>query len=44
MTRTVIDMEIPGNRPRGRPRIRWMDNIRRDMRLHDLDDSMTEDR
>ena len=44
MTRTVLDMEIPGNRPRGRPRIRWMDNIRGDMRLHGLDDQMTEDR
>ena len=44
MTRTVLDMEIPGKRPRGRPRIRWMDNIRRDMRLHGLDESMTEDR
>ena len=44
MTRTVLDMEIPGKRPRGRPRIRWMDNIRRDMRLHGLDEYMTEDR
>ena len=44
MTRTVLDMEISGKRPRGRPRIRWMDNIRRDMRLHGLDTSMTEDR
>ena len=32
MTRTVLDMEIPGGKiPRGRPRIRWMDNIRRDV-------------
>ena len=44
MTITVLDMEIPGKRSRGRPRIRWMDNIRRDMRLHGLDDQMTEDR
>ena len=26
MTRTVLGMEMPGKRPRGRPRIRWMDN------------------
>ena len=44
MTRTVLGMEMPGKRPRGRPRIRWMDNIRRDMRLHGLDESMPEDR
>ena len=44
MTITVLDMEISGKRPRGRPRIRCMDNIRRDMRLHGLDTSMTEDR
>ena len=44
MTRTVLDMEIPGKRRRGRPRIRWMDNIRRDMILHGLDTSMTVDR
>ena len=43
MTRTVLDMEIPVKRPIGSP-IRWMDNIRRDMRLHGLDESMTEDR
>ena len=43
-TRTVLDMEIPVKRPIGSPRIRWMDNIRRDMRLHGLDESMTEDR
>ena len=42
MTRTLFDMEIPGKRPRGRPRIRWMDNIRRDMRLHGLDDRIQE--
>ena len=44
MTITVLDMEIPGKRPRGRPRFRWMDNIRRDMRLHGLDEPTTEDR
>ena len=40
----VLDMEIPGKRPRDRPCIRWIDNIRRDMILHGLDESMTEDR
>ena len=29
--RAVVDMKVPGKRPRGRPRERWMDYIRRDM-------------
>ena len=32
MTRTVLDMEIEGVRPRGRPTFRYMDTIRRDMK------------
>ena len=30
--RAVGDMRVPGKRPRGRPRVRWMDGVRRDMR------------
>ena len=29
--RTVLDMEVEGVRPRGRPKLRYMDTIRRDM-------------
>ena len=36
--RTVLDMEVAGVRPRGRPKLRYMDTIRRDMKKNGLTD------
>ena len=38
ITRTVLDMEVEGVRPRGRPTLRYMDTIRRDMKKNGLTD------
>ena len=29
--RAVVDRRVPGKRPRGRPRGRWVDGVQRDM-------------
>ena len=38
MTRTVLDMEVEGVLPRGRPKLRSMDTIRRDTKMNGLTD------
>ena len=38
MTRRVFDVEVEGVRPRGRPTLRYMDTIRRDMKRNRLRD------
>ena len=38
MTRTVLDMVVEGVRPRGRPKLRYMDTIRRDIKKNGLMD------
>ena len=38
ITRTVLDMEVEGVRPRGRPKLRYMDTIRRDIKKNALTD------
>ena len=37
-TRTVLDMVVEGVRPRGRPKLRYMDIIRRDIKKNALTD------
>ena len=38
ITRTVLDMEVKGMIPRGRPKVRYMDTIGRDMKKNGLTD------
>ena len=40
----MMDMVVPGNRRRGRPRLRWTDNNREDMTKYELTADMTENR
>ena len=44
MTRTVLDMAVEGVRPRGRPKSRYMDTIRRDIKKNGLTDVNIRDR
>ena len=38
ITRTVLDMEVEGVRPRGRPKLRYMDTIKKDIKKNGLTD------
>ena len=38
ITRTVLDMAVEGVRPRGRPKLRYMDTIKRDIKKNGLTD------
>ena len=42
--RAVGDMRVPGKRPRGRPRARWMDGVGRDMQALRITPDDAEDR
>ena len=44
VAREVMEMEVDGTRRRGRPRIRWRDCVRDDMRERGLQDEMAHDR
>ena len=40
----VMNMEVPGTRRRGRPRMRWRDSVNRDMREKDVAEGLAQDR
>ena len=37
-------MKVGGKRPRRRPRLRWMDRVRSDLKQHQLDPKLTQNR
>ena len=44
ITRLALSLNVPGKRPRGRPRLRWMDKIKSDLRELGLDENQTSNR
>ena len=44
VAKQVITMKVGGNIPRGRPRLRWMDLVRSDLRQHQLDPKLAQNR
>ena len=40
----VATMTVGGKRPRGRPKLRWMDRVQSDLRHHQLDPKLAQDR
>ena len=44
IAKQVITMKVGGKRHRGRPRLRWMDRVRSDLRQHQLDPELAHNR
>ena len=44
VAKQVTTMKVGGKRPRGRPRLRWMDRVRSYLRQHQLDPELTQNR
>ena len=42
--RAVVEMKMEGKRPRGRPKLRWYDTVRRDMNAWSIGEEWTTDR
>ena len=41
-TRPVAEMKMEGKRPRGRPKLRWNDTVRRDLKAWNIKEEWTE--
>ena len=44
VAKQVTTMKVEGKRPRGRPRLRWMDTVRSYLRQHQLDPELAQNR
>ena len=44
ITKLALAVEAPGKRPRGRPKMRWMDRIKADLRELGIDEDLASDR
>ena len=42
--RAVVEMKMEGKRPRGRPKLRWKDTVRRDMTAWSIKEEWATDR
>ena len=44
ITRSTLNMTVMGTRPRGRPKMRWLDRLKSDMRSYGINPEMATDR
>ncbi len=44
VAKEVTTIKVGRKRPRGRPRLRWMDLVRSDLKQHQLDPKLTQNR
>ena len=44
VAKQVTSMKVGGKRLRGRPRLRWMDRVQSDLRQHQLDPKLAQNR
>ena len=44
ITRSTLNMTVVGTRPRGRPKMRWLDRLKSDMRIYGINPEMATDR
>ena len=44
ITKSTLSTTVTGTRPRGRPKMRWLDRLKSDMRIYDINSDMATDR